>query len=315
MVTQLENDNLEEMNFEDNDQLLDIKDLSIFSLFNYSTFNVSLIKETSSAVIKLKDHRINQEMLFELETLLNWFQNHVEIKSILIVSCKNYFGIGIDQKEIFTLDINKIQKFFMRIRKVISLMIQLPQVVIVDFGKGAQGASLELAMGADLRYSNQNAFFSFPQLKEGYLPFAGGLAILALSVPLGLLKNWVLSGKKISARELVQNGIISEVYEDDTNDTSIPSCILKILSKINKQSSVSRMQCKKFFQDGPLNSLEKNLNLEQKISYGIWLSEDYKEFLASIKELRTPKFMDPKVIMKALRKMLNPSLNQEESLN
>ena len=74
------------------------------NLFNYSTLNVSLEKETRTLKILLDrpecEHAINAEMLFELESILAWSAGRIEINSILISSTEstgNLLSSGLDK--------------------------------------------------------------------------------------------------------------------------------------------------------------------------------------------------------------------------
>jgi len=91
------------------------------SLFNYSTIKVNLEKSTRTLKVDFDrpqvNNVINNEMLFELETLLSWATNKLEICTILFSSTSETFCCGADPKDLLRMDIEKLTKYFKRIQK------------------------------------------------------------------------------------------------------------------------------------------------------------------------------------------------------
>jgi enoyl-CoA hydratase/carnithine racemase len=97
-------------------------------LFNYTTLDIKLIKKTRTLRISFKPNYnfINLETLFELESILAWSSNRLEINSILLTSEADFFNEGIDKNKIKHYDSKKIIKITTKLQKIVHAMFHLP---------------------------------------------------------------------------------------------------------------------------------------------------------------------------------------------
>lgn len=273
------------------------------SHFNYSTLNVSLQKSQQSLIVELHrphlQNRINQEMLFELESLFSWVTQHLEIQSILLTSSSSHFGEGLDTKELQSLDRDRVQKFLSRLQKLIYSLTYLPQTVVVDLKSGASGASLELSIGADIRISHPQALLHFNHLSNGWIPCCGGLGLLGMIIPKSFVKNWILSSSPISTSELINSGFLHQTYDSSLHDDR--PLWQKILQQIKNQGPIQRIQAKRAILESLLHELDKTLQWEKNIGQAGLVTEDWREVLKATEEKRPPTFTGPKDLARLLK--------------
>jgi enoyl-CoA hydratase/carnithine racemase len=286
--------------------------------FFYNHLRIFIFKATSTLIIELgkenQSNTINQEMLFELETIFRWLSDHIEIKSVLITNTHKSFGHGSDPDELLKMDPGKANKFNQRIYKLVHSMIHLPQTIVLDLGHGAQGTSLELSIGADIRFAHERAQFKFNHLLEGLMPSAGALGILPFWIAPALIRNWVLSSSLIESKEFLQCGYIFEIYSDgdEASGFSFAPCpIFKTLEVIARQGPIQRIQSKKVMQS-TLKELETR-KIQEELSLGPLLSEDYKESIRSKLEERPADFTDPRALITALNILKQQGYLHEQS--
>ena len=237
-------------------------------LFNYHTLDVHLVPPTRSLVVTLKrpaqKNAINNEMIFELETLSTWLMEHSEVHSVLFKGRGGYFCSGFDIEEVKKTEIEALQKLVIRFQKLAHSMFDLPQTLIFDFGLGATGAGIELASAADIRLCSPEANFCFNQL-ENALPVNVGL--LGAVMDRSLLRFASLSGVNISAREFISGGFIHDV-------SSTPE---KYMKSISKQSPVARIQTKRAMQDMMKPDLERARVYDKIVGLGALETNDYQK--------------------------------------
>lgn len=244
-------------------------------LFNYNTLDVHLVPPTRSLVVTLKrpqvKNAINNEMIFELETLSTWLMEHSEVHSVHFKGRGGYFSCGFDLEEVKACELEALQKLVIRFQKLAHSLFDLPQTLIFDFAAGAAGAGIELASAADIRLCSPEATFHFNQL-ENALPLNVGL--LGAVMDRSLLRYATLSGVIMSARELVSGGFIHDV-------SSVPE---KYMKSIAKQSPVARIQTKKSLQEMMKPALDRAKVYDKIVGLGALETKDfqkssYKEFI------------------------------------
>ncbi len=74
------------------------------------------------------------------------------------------------------------------------------------------GAGMELAMRADIRLAAKNAVFGQPEITLGIMPGAGGVQYCLQKMNPSLAAELLFSGKKISAEQAKQGGLVSAVF-------------------------------------------------------------------------------------------------------
>jgi len=244
------------------------------SLFSYNTLSVDLSKETRSISIKLNrpevQNAINTEMIFELETLLSWISTHLEIKSIHLSGSGDYFCKGLDDEEFATWSEEKRQKNFEKLQKLIYSMYFLPQTIIADLGKGCEGLGVELAMGADIRFANEDVKVKFNHLQKGIVPSCGAVNFTSAVLNNASARQWLLLSKTLNSQELLRHHIISENY---TETNPIPSYLKTICS----QPDVARIQTKRSLLEPILKNLDHGLEWEKRFSIAGMCTGDWKE--------------------------------------
>lgn len=272
-------------------------------LFHYSTLNVSLKKESHSLIIQFKstnENKINFEQLFELESVLAWASNKLEINSILFTADNASFCEGI---EIQNTENNpeKLERLLQRVRKIGESLCALPQTTIADLKLSAAGVGAELALYCDLRVAQEGATINLNHLTYGLTPSCGGLYQLVSLVGLANAKSWVLSGKKVEYQALLSSGLISQSYHEHNSTQVIDSLLLAI----EKQSSISRIQSKMAFFQLQQEHNEKGIKIENQINKANLLSNDWTEAIQAIKVNKQPEYMKAKSFSYTIAKAKN----------
>ena len=103
-----------------------------------------------------------------------------------------------------------LQKLFDKYKKIIIGLFHIPQTLIVDFGKMAQGLAIELGLAADLRLIHNEGHNQLDQLISGQVPCCGGIGLLGSLTNKSFAKNWLFGSKKIYPNELTTSGFVIE---------------------------------------------------------------------------------------------------------
>lgn len=246
------------------------------ALFNYSTINVSLHKGTRTLNITFKpeSQNINLETLFELESILAWASNRVEIRSILLNSESDFFSEGIDKNRLPTMSASKLQKISEKLQKIVHAMYHLPQTIIMDLGGGCFDIASELALGADIRVASENTIIAFNHNRVGLTPSSGGIGFLCTIVGQAMARNWTLTGNEINSEQLKNSGFIMEQYSEEQAREEL---ISNLLQSIYLSAPVQRMQTKLGLLEHARLELERATKYERSVGKAAMTSEDWKE--------------------------------------
>lgn len=274
------------------------------SLFNYTTLNVRLNKANHTLFIEFnrptEEQKVNFEMLFELESVLAWASNKVEISTIFFTSTSDTFCQGLDESNLGETP-DKMEKVLSRVRKIIEALPELPQITICDLKKGAKGIGAEFSLFCDIRVADENSEIAFNHLLNGVTPSCGGIALLAECAGNSIARQLIYTGKSVNAKKLEACGFLSEIY----NDENANEIVNTVLSSIDQTSNVARIQSKMAFRQLITSKIESGLKIENKISKANLYTYDWKEAIKAKVENRDPNFMAAKSFTYALERAKN----------
>lgn len=243
------------------------------SVFNYQTLDVSLLKETRTLVITFTKEYLSFEVLFELESILAWTTNKIEIKSLLLNSKYSYFSKGHDLTSLKKMSREKLEKFSKKLQKINYSLQCMSQTVICDLGLGAKNIGVELAMACDIRLAESGCEIELNHTKIGIIPCCGGIAILSKIIGSAHAKNWILSATTINENQILQSGFVFKSYLKICREKECQ----EILNGISNQSEVGRIQTKLGLSENNREHIEAFNQFENRLASAAMISEDWKE--------------------------------------
>lgn len=245
------------------------------SLFNYNTIKVSLSKRTRALSIcfRQESKHINLETLFELESILAWASNRVEVRSILFTSESGFFSEGIDKSRLADMSARKLVRMSEKLQTIVHAMFHLPQTIVMDLGHGSFDIASELALGADIRICSKGAMIAFNHNRVGLTPSSGGIGFLSAIVGQAMARNWTLTGREISTEQLLMSGFICEQYDVTNREELVES----LLEAIYNSAPVQRIQTKLGLLESARLDFERAKKYERAVCDAAMISEDWKE--------------------------------------
>jgi len=242
-------------------------------LFTYNLLQVYLLPTTKTLAIDIKDTDQNKtlthELLFELESILSWAFDKIEICSIILGNEKTTSFQKTHQY--LNQDKEYLAKLHSRLFDLNRLILKVPQTVIVDLGEGASGQDIDLFLAADIRIAHKSGGLFFNYLSQGILPYHSH-QLLSNAVGMARASQWILAGKKVSHQEAEQAGLIFVLY-DETNVIDQKNALL---TAIFEQMPVTRIQAKLALNRNLLLILEAGQSEDFKILQGTLVAEEWK---------------------------------------
>lgn len=136
-----------------------------------------------------------------------------EIGAIVIAAEGRAFCSGSDLREIGQLSGPAEQAYVALDFSTKNRVATCTKPVIAAIQGYCMGGGVELAIACDLRIASNDAIFALPEVTLGSLPGSGGLQRLAPLVGQGIAKEWILTGRHVTAEEAYSRGLVNRVVD------------------------------------------------------------------------------------------------------
>ena len=148
------------------------------------------------------------------------------------------------------------------------------------------GGGCELAMICDIIVASESARFGQPEINIGVIPGAGGTQRITKALGKSLAMEVVLNDRRISAAEALRYGLASRVSPLENYLDEALELAQQIAARAPLAVQMGKSAINKSFELG----LSEAMDLEQKLFYLLFATEDQKEGMAAFLEKRTPQW-------------------------
>ncbi|MCY8522053.1 enoyl-CoA hydratase [Bacillus atrophaeus] len=250
----------------------------------------SLRKETIAVVTLNRSHAANSlssDMLYELQDTAQKIESDPNIRCVILTgSGEKAFCAGADLKERRGMDHSQVRRSVSLIQSVVSRIEALPQPVIAALNGTALGGGLELALACDIRIATNDVRLGLPETSLAIIPGAGGTQRLPRLIGQGKAKELIYTGRRISAQEAKEIGLIEYV----TASADLLPKAEQLAEFIAANGPIAVRQAKFAINKGLETDLNTGLSIEQK-AYEITIpTKDRTEGLQAFQEKRRANY-------------------------
>jgi crotonobetainyl-CoA hydratase len=121
------------------------------------------------------------------------------------------FCAGADLNEERALTPATVQAFLDADEALFSALSDYPGGVVAAVNGHAYGGGFELALACDILVAAEDATFGLPEPRVGLMAAAGGVHRLPRHLPYHLAMGMLLTGRRMTAAEALQHGLVNEV--------------------------------------------------------------------------------------------------------
>ncbi len=168
----------------------------------------------------------------------------------------------------------------------IQRMFEIDAPIIVAIQGWAIGGSFQRALLCDIRIAADDARFMLPEVGHGVIPDTGGVGRLFQMCGHGLVSDMVLTGRRLSAAEALQYGVVSRVVPAADLDATAR----EMAEKIAASPKVTVKMARKVIRHLAEPEIIRSMNDEVIYQTFINKSDDYAEFRTARAEGREPNY-------------------------
>lgn len=196
------------------------------------------------------------------------------------------FAAGGDLEEFITerVSLSQALRYHDEVASALDAIANFPLPTVAMIQGACIGGGLEIAAACDLRIASDNACFGAPIHKLGFSMYPGEMAgLLQLAGP-AVLKEILLEGRMLTARQAYEKGLLTRVVPDDELENEVRATSKRICSGAPLVAIWHKQWLRRLSSQAPLSDDEK------KAAFAFLDTEDYREGLAAFLEKRKPNF-------------------------
>ena len=224
---------------------------------------------------------LNIEMMEQLNAALLAIRDRKDLRALVLRGKGKTFCAGVDVADHTPERVSRMLQVFLRIFETMR-MIDVVSVAAVN--GAAVGGGFELAIACNLIVASDKATFALPEIELGVFPPVAAV-ILPRTTPRRKAMEWILTGEKISAKELAQHGIVNRVFPQAKFEAGLKKFVTSLSSKSAPVLKLARQ--------AQLSAYYSTYEQAVATVEGLYLNElmnlkDAKEGIASFLEKRKP---------------------------
>lgn len=225
---------------------------------------------------------LNSELMDELVRALQAFDDDDGIGCIVVTGGEKVFAAGADIKQMANAGVVEMMSspfigYWDAVQRV-------AKPIVAAVSGYCLGGGCELAMICDLIVASETAQFGQPEINLGIIPGAGGTQRLTRAVGKSVAMDMILSGRRISAQEALQFGLVSRVFPT----ASFMDDSLKLAAVIADKAPVALRVAKEAVNRAFESTLAEGVLFERRAFNLLFATEDQKEGMAAFVEKRKP---------------------------
>ncbi|MDM5187280.1 enoyl-CoA hydratase [Bacillus sp. DX4.1] len=242
---------------------------------------VATIMINRPEVLNALDEPTMQELLTKLKEV-------AESSVHVVVLCGNGrgFSAGGDIKSMLSSnDESRFDGIMNTISEIVVTLYTMPKLVISAIHGPTAGLGLSIALTADYVLADSSSIIAMNFIGIALIPDGGGHYFLQKRLGENKAKQLIWEGKKLSASEALELGLIDEVIAENFQGA--------VKQKINEwlQKPIQAMiQTKQILCEVNRSNLEQTLQLEKRGQFAMRKTADHKEGITAFLEKRLPAF-------------------------
>ena len=288
---------------------------------NYSCFDVSIANDVAHIVLNRPDKRNSMihEFWDELPTIVQNIDQNSTARVIVLSSTGPHFTSGLDTS-IFGSSVEnsdnpedaekskrqrgaKLYDTIKHMQKSFTCLEQCRIPVIAAIQGGAIGGGVDLVTACDLRYMTEDGFLSIYEINIGMTADVGTFPRITRLLPEGVVKELAYTGRRITAQEAKQHGLVNEIY---TDHEAMLEATMGIARQIATKAPLAVYGSKKIINYSRDHSTADSLDYISLWNASMLQPDEISEAFVAAQEEREGDFVD----LPTLRQKMGTGINE-----
>lgn len=229
----------------------------------------------------------NRAMAMEMQDALDLCANDGKIRAVYVTGAGRAFCAGQDLAEATAENAPPIAQIVREhYNPIIKKIRTLEKPVVCGVNGVAAGAGANIALACDIVVASENASFIQSFSNIGLIPDSGGTFFLPRLVGLQRATAMMFLADKVAADKAQQIGMVYKVFSDDI----LQQEALAIATKLSEMPTKGLGLTKRALNQSLFNTLEDQLDIEEKLQSQAASTRDNKEGINAFLEKRKPVF-------------------------
>ena len=230
---------------------------------------------------------LNRELVEAILEAANAIRDDPEARAAVFVGLGDRaFSAGADLKERTGLGSVEVAEVVASISRAMQAIAEIPVPTIAAINGVALGGGFELALACDIRIASTTATMGLPETTLAIIPGGGGTQRLPQIAGEARAKELIFTGRRISAGDALQYGIVHEVAAPD----ELRMRAQAVAGAIASNGPVAVRAAKEAIVRGLAMPLEQGMALEQEMYGRTVPTKDRREGLEAFREKRAPVY-------------------------
>lgn len=234
---------------------------------------------------------LNKTLLSELKNFVHECSINETVRCVAISGRGKAFCSGQNLKDAMSYNDPNEERVIQRIvidyyNPLVKEIAKCRKPIISLVNGPAVGAGAMLALICDISLATESAYFSQAFVNIGLIPDTGGTYWLPKLLGRQQANYLAFTGKKISATEAKNLGMIADVFEDE----NFMENAMGILEQLSNLPTKAISLTKKAFNESYENTLSQQLDIEGILQQEAAESEDFMEGVTAFLEKRKPNY-------------------------
>ena len=206
-----------------------------------------------------KLNAMNIDVVKEMDNVIDHLDKDDGVKVVIITGAgEKAFSAGADIEYMTKISPLEAEKYALTGHATLNKIENSNKPIIAAINGYALGGGCELALSCDIRVASKNAGLGQPEVTIGICPGWGGTQRLIRIIGSARAKEMIYTGKRISAEEAFQMGLVNKVVE-------LPQLMdecMNIAKQIAKNSAIAVRISKTLLNRGIDSDINTGLKLE-----------------------------------------------------